>query len=106
MKTFWLVVLVACGRSQPSNGDGGVDAMSDAPPDGPIPCPSVDDRDGDGICDAVDVCPDVYDPGQADLDHDGIGWMCDPVESTTLDASGITGLSNGRSITTRSRRAR
>jgi hypothetical protein len=28
--------------------------------------------DNDGICDAVDDCPDVFDPGQPDLDGDGI----------------------------------
>ncbi|MEL7306161.1 MAG: hypothetical protein AAGJ56_10065, partial [Myxococcota bacterium] len=27
---------------------------------------------------AGDVCPDVYDPGQADLDNDGVGDACDP----------------------------
>ncbi|MCW5892536.1 MAG: hypothetical protein KIT14_18640 [bacterium] len=36
------------------------------------------DTDGDGVCDAVDVCPDVPDPAQADADHDGRGDACDP----------------------------
>ncbi len=36
------------------------------------------DRDGDGICDADDDCPDVADPAQRDLDHDGIADACDP----------------------------
>jgi len=45
----------------------------------------LDDRDGDGIPDAVDLCPDVFDPvrlldhgAEADYDADGIGDACDP----------------------------
>jgi len=36
------------------------------------------DTDGDGVCDAQDVCPAVADPGQDDTDHDGLGDACDP----------------------------
>lgn len=32
----------------------------------------------DGIGDACDVCPDVYDPDQADADGDDMGDVCDP----------------------------
>jgi Ca2+-binding RTX toxin-like protein len=42
--------------------------------------PNVPDRDGDGVPDAVDVCPNVVDPAQADGDHDGLGTACDPSE--------------------------
>jgi hypothetical protein len=49
--------------------------------------PCAQDQDNDGVCDAVDLCPTVFDPGQADLDGDGIGWVCDPVESTTIQAA-------------------
>jgi hypothetical protein len=42
------------------------------------------DQDGDGICDAIDLCPTIADPGQVDLDGDHIGWSCDPVESLEL----------------------
>lgn len=52
-------------------------AGSDAGPSdsGPV----VDsDRDGDGIPDEDDLCPDVPDPDQADLDGDGVGDACDP----------------------------
>jgi hypothetical protein len=36
------------------------------------------DRDGDGVGDSVDNCPDAPNPGQADQDGDGIGNPCDP----------------------------
>ena len=47
----------------------------------------------DGVCDDVDLCPHAYDPGQADLDGDGIGFVCDPVESVTF--SGRVGANLG-----------
>lgn len=39
--------------------------------------PSVSDRDGDSILDAVDVCPDHSDAAQSDMDMDGMGDVCD-----------------------------
>ncbi len=35
------------------------------------------DKDGDGIEDAADNCPNAANPDQADGDHDGIGDLCD-----------------------------
>jgi hypothetical protein len=35
------------------------------------------DSDGDGIIDACDNCPSVYNPGQEDCDGDGLGDVCD-----------------------------
>ena len=43
------------------------------------------DRDGDGFPDATDTCPDVWNPFQADADHDGVGDLCDP----DIDGDGI-----------------
>jgi hypothetical protein len=90
-----VVLLAACGHSPHSApdgapGDSGTDGAADAGVDGPsdgaidaMPC-TAPDTDGDGVCDTQDLCPDVADPGQADLDGDHIGWMCDPVESLTM----------------------
>jgi hypothetical protein len=35
------------------------------------------DRDGDGVPNDKDNCPDVYNPNQADADKDGAGDVCD-----------------------------
>ncbi len=37
----------------------------------------VTDSDGDGALNAEDVCPEVFDPEQSDVDHDGDGDRCD-----------------------------
>lgn len=61
------VVLAGCGRV----GFGAVD-------DGPADALAGHDEDGDGIADAVDVCPFLADPAQLDGDGDGVGDACDP----------------------------
>ena len=38
---------------------------------------ATDDRDGDGIADDGDICPDAVDPDQRDSDGDGVGDACD-----------------------------
>lgn len=47
--------------------------------------PTADDSDGDGVSNAIDACPDVFDPirpiddgAQPDLDGDGLADACDP----------------------------
>ncbi len=60
---------------------------------GPTPTPvgisgtstSVADRDGDGVPDDQDNCPDVYNPSQADSDHDGEGDACEPQPKKPAD---------------------
>src|SRR5215217_6838110 len=61
----------------PASGSGGTD------PGG--------DRDADGILDASDNCPDVYNPGQRDDDGDGVGNKCDTgsIPPTDTDSDGV-----------------
>ncbi len=40
--------------------------------------PDANDRDGDGVPNAMDNCPDVANRDQADADMDGLGDACDP----------------------------
>jgi Ca2+-binding RTX toxin-like protein len=44
------------------------------------------DRDGDGVPDTTDNCPNVSNANQADGDGDGLGTVCDPVETPALKA--------------------
>lgn len=61
----WLfVAAAACGRV-------GFDARPDAA------LPVGHDEDGDGVPDAIDVCPHIPDD-QRDRDGDGVGDACDP----------------------------
>lgn len=53
------------------------------------------DRDGDGVCDADDNCPDASNAGQADADGDGVGDACD----TCTAAIGAAQLSLGKLAT-------
>jgi len=92
--------LAACRFQVPDRAgdDGGSNGGSDAtppvdmPPDAP---PLPGDRDGDGIKDGADVCPDVFDPLQRDKDNDGFGDACDgcpPFASSTNDDSDGDGV--------------
>ncbi len=45
------------------------------------------DWDGDGIFDRDDNCPDIFNPGQDDVDRDGVGDACD--EPGDADGDGV-----------------
>ena len=48
------------------------------PPPPPPPPAAPPDRDKDNVPDFRDNCPDKYNPDQADLDHNGVGDICQP----------------------------
>lgn len=50
--------------------------------------PTLDD-DGDGIANAADICPFVYDPGQEDVDRDGLGDACSIGGAADTDGDGL-----------------
>ncbi len=47
-----------------------------------FPLNNTDDIDGDGVDNAVDNCPDIYNPDQLDVDSDNHGDVCDNCVNT------------------------
>ncbi|MDA0180406.1 thrombospondin type 3 repeat-containing protein [Solirubrobacter phytolaccae] len=68
LAVFAVDVYGAADNRSPARADFVVDAP---------PPPPVIDRDGDGVPDATDNCPDVANSDQADGDADGVGNVCD-----------------------------
>jgi hypothetical protein len=56
-----------------------------------VAAPGPTDTDGDGVADATDNCPTVYNPTQSDADADGIGDACDVCTDTDGDGYGDPG---------------
>jgi len=49
------------------------------------------DFDNDGVEDALDNCPDAYNPNQSDVDEDGIGDVCDPCDNLVFTTGDLNG---------------
>jgi hypothetical protein len=47
------------------------------------------DTDGDGVGDACDLCPSMFDPDQTDIDRDFLGSPCDPDDDGDGDLDGL-----------------
>lgn len=65
-------------------------AIADAALDSPAVIDARGDRDGDGVPDSLDNCPDAANPGQHDEDGDTVGNACDncPADTNALQADG------------------
>ena len=60
------------------DGDGFDNALEADCGSGPVDAHDVPpDADGDGVCDPLDICPEMADAGQVDGDGDGPGDACD-----------------------------
>ena len=49
------------------------------------------DFDEDGVCDAIDLCPEDYGPQNLDSDMDGVGDVCDPCVMDPNDGCDVDG---------------
>ena len=68
----WTVLVETPGALNGSQSSGAVQLTLASPEE-----PEAPDADGDGVEDALDNCPATSNPGQEDLDGDGIGDVCD-----------------------------
>ncbi|MFL0353379.1 choice-of-anchor B family protein [Xanthomarina sp. GH4-25] len=57
--------------------------------DEPVDPLVIVDTDDDGIPDATDNCPEIFNPNQEDLNDNGIGDACEDIVNNDLDDDGI-----------------
>ncbi len=76
-----------------TDGDGIPDAADNCPF---VYNPTQIDTDGDGIGDACDNCPTIANADQADLNVNGVGDACE-IQRLYVNASVVGGLNNGLS---------
>lgn len=100
--TLLVTMLVAACGTDGGDGPGSRDVGGDAAEvDAAVADVSADDArdvgseaggmidlDFDGVDDAVDNCPGIFNPKQDDIDQDRIGDLCDPVNDD-VDGDGI-----------------
>ena len=82
------------GTLRPLDGDGDGYRYYDIGPFESEPCTGESDWDGDGVCSALDNCPNWFNWDQADGDGDGLGDICDPCPAdpnNDLDGDGVCG---------------
>jgi len=79
---------VAIPSSPGGGGGGGGCTPQTCPPPGQ---PRPSDRDGDGVADGADNCPDLWNTDQADADGDHVGDVCDG----TVPADFVNGTLTG-----------
>jgi hypothetical protein len=72
-------VLCGCGRLY-------FDSVGDGSAVRTCPSPVGHDEDGDGVDDACDGCPHIFDPDQLDSDGDGVDDVCDPHPTEPRDS--------------------
>lgn len=86
-QTFRYANVVAGGvGSLIHDGDDEIDTVIGLTAGGEVVCPKSSDRDGDGVCDEDDNCPDVANPLQEDSDKNGIGDVCDGCSEANIPA--------------------
>ena len=81
---------IACGSDPVDDASVSPDNESDGIPD----CVDPDD-DNDGVLDGPDNCDFDANPGQEDLDSDGIGDVCDPQTCSNGDIEGTETCDDG-----------